>query len=193
MHSFLARPAPPGHRGVSARPGADTYTRTGGSSTRRTTRTRTSSSGALRARTAVGEKIVTMRKSSYVLKRTKAALARMFIAPRRALAPFVPGARGRAERAAQALPSAYVYVDEPESTTFIVNANKKDVTKYLYQGGVSTVLTGGVMLGATPSPKAIPAYTAPQRYHAPASARAPRHAQNTLAATGSWRRVAVSA
>ena len=28
-----------------------------------------------------------------------------------------------------------------------INNEKKDVTKYLYQGGVSTVLTGGVMLG----------------------------------------------
>ncbi|KAF8175565.1 hypothetical protein BJ912DRAFT_1064206 [Pholiota molesta] len=28
-----------------------------------------------------------------------------------------------------------------------IDSSKKDVTKYLYQGGVSTVLTGGVMLG----------------------------------------------
>ena len=69
----------------------------------------------------------------------------------------------------------------------IVNANKKDVTKYLYQGGVSTVLTGGVMLGATPSPKATLAHIAPPRY------RAPRYAQNTAVISGSWRRVAVGA
>ncbi|KAF9472407.1 hypothetical protein BDN70DRAFT_482002 [Pholiota conissans] len=37
-----------------------------------------------------------------------------------------------------------------------VDPSKKDVTKYLYQGGVSTVLTGGVMLGG-PSAQSSPA------------------------------------
>lgn len=41
---------------------------------------------------------------------------RVFVAPRHALAPFVPGARGRAERAAQAL---------GESAKVTVDANKK--------------------------------------------------------------------
>ncbi|KAF8148416.1 hypothetical protein B0H34DRAFT_863373 [Crassisporium funariophilum] len=47
---------------------------------------------------------------------------------------------------------------------FIDNA-KKDVTKYLYQGGVSTTLTGGVMLGgpaaAAPKVPLVPKYRAP--------------------------------
>jgi hypothetical protein len=34
-----------------------------------------------------------------------------------------------------------------------INQEKKEVTKYLYQGGVSTVLTGGVMLGSPSSTK----------------------------------------
>ena len=35
------------------------------------------------------------------------------------------------------------------STRVFVDNDKKDITKYLYQGGVSTVLTGGVMLGGS--------------------------------------------
>ena len=63
---------------------------------------------------------------------------------------------------------------------------KKDVTKYLYQGGVSTTLTGGVMLGkkaSTPSantmkpPSTYPGSQAlPPRYRA--HARAPIQNQN---------------
>ena len=38
----------------------------------------------------------------------------------------------------------------PTATTRVfVDNDKKDITKYLYQGGVSTVLTGGVMLGGS--------------------------------------------
>ncbi|KAF8901356.1 hypothetical protein CPB84DRAFT_1777650 [Gymnopilus junonius] len=50
--------------------------------------------------------------------------------------------------------------DEPTSTSpksrpsraVVNNANAKSVTKYLYQAGVSTVLTGGVMLGRSKPP-----------------------------------------
>ncbi|KJA15382.1 hypothetical protein HYPSUDRAFT_149207 [Hypholoma sublateritium FD-334 SS-4] len=45
---------------------------------------------------------------------------------------------------------------ESLSALVVVDASKKEVTKYLYQGGVSTVLTGGVMLGAAPASKAPP-------------------------------------
>lgn len=42
-------------------------------------------------------------------------------------------------------------LENEEAAGVIVNTSKKDITKYLYHGGVSTVLTGGVMLG-TPKP-----------------------------------------
>ena len=41
----------------------------------------------------------------------------------------------------------------PPPTRVFVDNDKKDVTKYLYQGGVSTVLTGGVMLGGSATAK----------------------------------------
>jgi hypothetical protein len=41
----------------------------------------------------------------------------------------------------------------PPSPRVFVDNDKKDVTKYLYQGGVSTVLTGGVMLGGSVTAK----------------------------------------
>jgi hypothetical protein len=41
----------------------------------------------------------------------------------------------------------------PTPTRVFVDNDKKDVTKYLYQGGVSTVLTGGVMLGGSATAK----------------------------------------
>ena len=41
----------------------------------------------------------------------------------------------------------------PSPTRVFVDNDKKDVTKYLYQGGVSTVLTGGVMLGGSATAK----------------------------------------
>ncbi|TFK71175.1 hypothetical protein BDN72DRAFT_877344 [Pluteus cervinus] len=45
--------------------------------------------------------------------------------------------------------SVVVEVESEESTVPVcIDTTKKDVTKYLYSGGVSTVLTGGVMLGA---------------------------------------------
>ena len=43
---------------------------------------------------------------------------------------------------------------EEESGPVIVDGNKKDKVKYLYQGGYTTVVTGGVMLGGAPSKKA---------------------------------------
>ena len=44
--------------------------------------------------------------------------------------------------------NATTFVPTSPSRVFVDN-DKKDVTKYLYQGGVSTVLTGGVMLGGS--------------------------------------------
>ena len=47
----------------------------------------------------------------------------------------------------------------PSPTRVFVDNDKKDVTKYLYQGGVSTVLTGGVMLGGSATAKNLGAKT----------------------------------
>ncbi|GLB43002.1 hypothetical protein LshimejAT787_1204510 [Lyophyllum shimeji] len=69
-------------------------------------------------------------------------------------------------------------------------------TKYIYQGGVSSVLTGGVMLGAsssTPSSSQKRAAPAPARaavYTPPHRLRAPVRASETA---GSWRRGAARA
>jgi hypothetical protein len=38
--------------------------------------------------------------------------------------------------------------EEDDSIPVIVDTNKKDKMKYLYQGGYTTVVTGGVMLGS---------------------------------------------
>jgi hypothetical protein len=58
-----------------------------------------------------------------------------------------------------------------------IDSTKKDVTKYLYQGGVSTVLTGGVMLGGSAAPRSragattsSPAVTTPRPNAAVAAA-----------------------
>ncbi|KAF8152580.1 hypothetical protein B0H34DRAFT_121825 [Crassisporium funariophilum] len=68
---------------------------------------------------------------------------------------------------------------------FIDNA-KKDITKYLYQGGVSTVLTGGVMLGGPAAPKA------PQvpKYRAPVGGKKTNTNIKNAASANSWRRPA---
>ncbi|KAG5651956.1 hypothetical protein H0H81_006806 [Sphagnurus paluster] len=87
-----------------------------------------------------------------------------------------------------------------------VAASKPAPTKYLYQGGVSTVLTGGVMLGgasssAAPRP-AAPTVAAPAKYVVPAraqgvyvppqrvqaQAQAASRASATASIVGSWRR-----
>lgn len=59
--------------------------------------------------------------------------------------------------------SDFLSSTKPRNTTFVppptrvfVDNDKKDVTKYLYQGGVSTVLTGGVMLGGSAAAKTKP-------------------------------------
>ncbi|TFK35110.1 hypothetical protein BDQ12DRAFT_568547, partial [Crucibulum laeve] len=53
--------------------------------------------------------------------------------------------------AAVSTPSAPIIEDEEESSNIIIDTTRKP-TAYLYQGGKSTVLTGGVMLGgASPS------------------------------------------
>ena len=48
--------------------------------------------------------------------------------------------------------TTFVPATTPTTRVFVDN-EKKDVTKYLYQGGVSTVLTGGVMLGGSATAK----------------------------------------
>lgn len=76
----------------------------------------------------------------------------------------------------------------PAPRVFIDN-NKKDVMKYLYQGGVSTVLTGGVMLGGggAVSPKAVkPKVEEAPKYRAPVGGKKFAAAQN--ASTNFWRR-----
>ncbi|KJA12774.1 hypothetical protein HYPSUDRAFT_210133 [Hypholoma sublateritium FD-334 SS-4] len=118
------------------------------------------------------------------VKLAAAPAAREFVAPRRPLAPF------HGSRATHVHAPAPAFIEEPETTLVVVDATKKEVTKYLYQGGVSTVLTGGVMLGAAPAFKSSPAPTATACYRAPAVARPPRHTQNADVNVGSWRRVA---
>ena len=61
----------------------------------------------------------------------------------------------------------------PRPTGVFINHEKKDVTKYLYQGGVSTVLTGGVMLGGSAAAKNRGA-----------------KATNKSSSSNSWRRIA---
>ncbi|KJA12553.1 hypothetical protein HYPSUDRAFT_210398, partial [Hypholoma sublateritium FD-334 SS-4] len=109
---------------------------------------------------------------------------RVFVAPP---APF-PGSRSTHIQA-----PAPAFVEEPETTLVVVDASKKDVTKYPYQRGVSTVLTGGVMLGAAPASKAPPALASTPQYRVPIAARAPRHTQNAAVNFGSWRRIAACA
>lgn len=107
-------------------------------------------------------------------------------------APEVKPAAPPAARTFVASRPAPVFVPEPAATKVIVDAKKKDITKYLYQGGVSTVLTGGVMLGAAPAARASVPASAP-RYRAPIGGRAPHHTKNAGATTSSWRRAATRA
>lgn len=82
---------------------------------------------------------------------------------------------------------AFVPCQPAAAPPVVIDSAKKEVTKYLYQGGVSTVLTGGVMLGgASKVPKAnadaLPKYRAPiggKKFSAPT--------QNAASAM-SWRR-----
>jgi len=62
----------------------------------------------------------------------------------------------------------------PHPTHVFVDNDKKDITKYLYQGGVSTVLTGGVMLGGS----------------AMAKTRATKSTNKNSSSLNSWRRTA---
>ncbi|KAF8182677.1 hypothetical protein BJ912DRAFT_1044212 [Pholiota molesta] len=65
----------------------------------------------------------------------------------------------------------------PAAQPVWIDSTKKDVTKYLYQGGVSTVLTGGVMLGGSAAPKSSstpkPSTAATPRAAAPRPAAVP--------------------
>jgi hypothetical protein len=72
-----------------------------------------------------------------------------------------------------------------------VDNTKKEVTKYSYEGGVSTVLTGGVMLGGKVAPAkevkpvvAGPVWTSARRVQAPASNKMTANKNNN------WRRAA---
>lgn len=94
------------------------------------------------------------------------------------------------------------FVTSAKRSTPVVDTTKKEVQRYLYQGGQSTVLTGGVMLGApakTPAPlRSFPA-TAP-KYRAPVRgkktsdfAQTKSQPQTTSGlSSGSWRRAIVS-
>ncbi|KAG5643648.1 hypothetical protein DXG03_000574 [Asterophora parasitica] len=101
---------------------------------------------------------------------------------------------------------------KPPTPTYVPTP-KAGATKYLYQGGVSTVLTGGVMLGGGPrntvSPKAAPVpvvapaptpslvrpavYTPPHRARTPAQAKSSPWARKdrvpaASASVDTWRR-----
>lgn len=65
---------------------------------------------------------------------------------------------------------AILIVDEDDledtEVKVVVDTSKKEVSKYMYEGGVSTVLTGGVMLGSakpknTPSSSSTASLTRP--------------------------------
>ncbi|KIM34868.1 hypothetical protein M413DRAFT_434939 [Hebeloma cylindrosporum] len=76
----------------------------------------------------------------------------------------------------------------PRAPRVFIDNTKKDVTKYLYQGGISTVLTGGVMLGggATNGAKAAKSKAAEvPKYRAPVGGK--KFTAATQNAT-SWRR-----
>ncbi|KAJ2916910.1 hypothetical protein MD484_g3489, partial [Candolleomyces efflorescens] len=97
------------------------------------------------------------------------------------------------QSSASSIPTTVSYesAEECEASPVYVDRSKKDKTKYLYQGGVSSTLTGGVMLGcpsavkAKPSPKTMPS-TAPvqPKYRAPIA----RGKRVTGANAPSWRR-----
>ncbi|TFK35410.1 hypothetical protein BDQ12DRAFT_714660 [Crucibulum laeve] len=73
-------------------------------------------------------------------------------------------------------------VDADKASNVIIDTSRKP-TSYLYQGGRSTVLTGGVMLGGAPSKVKVeqPKY------------RAPIGARRTRGEAGTWRRSAMHA
>ncbi|KDR71907.1 hypothetical protein GALMADRAFT_253691 [Galerina marginata CBS 339.88] len=74
-------------------------------------------------------------------------------------------------------PAARVFIDD----------TKKEVTKYLYQGGVSTVLTGGVMLGGGLTPTKAKANAIP-KYRAPIGGKKFSTPTQNAASGNSWRR-----
>lgn len=90
--------------------------------------------------------------------------------------------------------SSTMATDDSESTTSAayIDSNKKDITKYLYQGGVSTVLTGGVMLGGSsaaskPKPRDETSTIKSLRYYTPIGANKPICTGRFNASAGSWR------
>lgn len=81
----------------------------------------------------------------------------------------------------------------------LVNTAKNQVQRYLYQGGQSTVLTGGVMLGAAaktsaprPSPVAAPKYCVPGGGNKAAGNAQPKSQTQAGSNPGSWRRATAS-
>lgn len=78
-----------------------------------------------------------------------------------------------------------------ESAHVIVDTNKKDKTKYLYQGGCTTVVTGGVMLGSATCKAEPPKHRIPfgGRNKAPVPPFAPAD-KNVTPFAQSWRRTA---
>ncbi|KAF9561408.1 hypothetical protein CPC08DRAFT_707385 [Agrocybe pediades] len=86
---------------------------------------------------------------------------------------------------------------QPQAPQVIVDNTRKEPTKYLYQGGVSTVLTGGVMLGggkpSTPQPKTTPStFTTTPKYRAPIGGKKPFTKSSSAADAQSWRRTNTS-
>ncbi|KAF9525519.1 hypothetical protein CPB83DRAFT_771982 [Crepidotus variabilis] len=84
------------------------------------------------------------------------------------------------------------------SSQIFVDTEKKDKTKYLYQGGYTTVASGGVMLGGGPKPSATQAKRADipsvPKYRAPIGSRnrfpAATPKNDFVASAQSWRRQA---
>lgn len=87
-------------------------------------------------------------------------------------------------------PQAKVALRRERAPSVFVDNTKKEVTKYSYEGGVSTVLTGGVMLGGKVSP-AKPVKPVMARPVWTGSRRTQTQASTTMAAdkTNNWRRV----
>lgn len=118
--------------------------------------------------------------SAYLADLTaKRAAAAPLVRPSAPIPGFVPRTR-----------AVHTSINGPKpKPAVIVDASKKDLTKYLYQGGVSTVLTGGVMLGApasSPAKKAKQAST--PKYRAPIYVRTKTGEANVA----SWRRKIVA-
>jgi len=83
--------------------------------------------------------------------------------------------------------------EEQELAHVIVDTNKKDKTKYLYQGGYTTVVTGGVMLGSATTACKVdpPKHRLPFRGRNKAPVPSAPADKNATAFCQSWRRTAI--